>query len=196
MDTPAPPQGASGTAAWLRAGLLRVQGPDPRDEDDGDHELARVSAAAAGLLLRKWATGDGFAGAQAALAAWVRLHIAAHLRRGAPNSWQWGLATTAWVMEQCGIVDLVRANRQEAHAHVASLGIKAAATRSLPFSGWWTGRATAVPGASIPGMTCRKPGFFADSGAQRGGDAERALARAVEILAERAAAAGGGRNAP
>ena len=67
-DTPAPPQGGNGTAAWLRAGLLRVRGPDPDDEDGEDHELARVSATAAGLLLRRWATGGDFAGAQAALA--------------------------------------------------------------------------------------------------------------------------------
>ena len=63
--------------------------------------------------------------------------------------------TIAWIMEQCGIHTLIGDNRQDALAHIETLGFLAAA--SIPFIGWATGRATAVPGVNISGMRHRNP---------------------------------------
>ena len=193
---------AGGLNQWIADGLARIGAPSDERSVCDDAETADECRAAAALLIRPWLQGGRGENAIAAFARWIITHVQHHLGRGRgrPTSWQWRLTTIAWVMERCGIHELAGSSRQTALAHIEALGLLAAASRSLPFVGWITGRASLTPGANIPGMRHRNPLIFDSAGGHRGGDAERQLERVVrriegrerETEEERAAAGDGG----
>ena len=183
-DPPPAETSAGDVGRWVNDGLRRVEGPTGDQAGGDDDETVAECRAAAALLLRPWIRSDDGTGAIATIAGWIPAHVRHHLARGRgrPISWQGKLMTIAWMMEQCGIHALVGTNRQAALAHIEALGLLAAASRSLPFVGWATGRASATPGVNIPGMRHRNPLIFDTAGGHRGGDAERLLERVVKRI--------------
>ena len=54
-------------------------------------------------------------------------HASAVLRAGGSRHWQWPLTITAWLLEQAGIVDLLRKHPEHAEELLAEARISAAA---------------------------------------------------------------------
>ena len=84
-------------------------------------------------------------------AAWLRAHVDVVTRRGGTRHWQWGLAILTWMMERCGVVELIRDQPTVANKLLAEAGFAAAARRQAPFTAWARGQDDCSPGCRLPG---------------------------------------------
>ena len=84
-------------------------------------------------------------------AAWLRAHVDAVTRRGGTRHWQWSLALLTWMMERCGVIELLRDQPTVANELLAEAGFAAAARRQAPFTAWARGQEHCSPGCRLPG---------------------------------------------
>ena len=84
-------------------------------------------------------------------AAWLQEHVEEITRRGGTRHWQWGLAVLTWMMERCGVVELLRDQPTIAGELLAEARFTAAARRQAPFTAWERGQEHCSPGCRLPG---------------------------------------------
>ena len=90
-------------------------------------------------------------GLTARLADWLTQHVAAAAGRGVRARWQWEITMLPWIVEVCGLPELLAASRLAAEDLLAEAGFAARAMRQAPFTGWRHGVAGCRPGLLFPG---------------------------------------------
>ena len=90
-------------------------------------------------------------GALDSCAAWAVQHASARQLRGATGPWQWPVALLTWLLQQAGIVSLLRTDPGLAEELLSEADFVATVRRQTPCRQWMQGREGCAAGAVFPG---------------------------------------------